>query len=296
MRVRKRGDRFSCRMAFILSRFKTAMVASPPDSHRNRGQPTGESFLARSRNIKPGFFKNEQLGTADPYVSLLFAGLWTLADKSGRLEDRPLRIKAELFPYRENFDINGYLTALVTLGFLHRYKTDGISLIQIINFNKHQNPHHTEKESEYPEYSDSCCLTVIDALNNCPTPADSLLLIPDTLLPINTMSPPAEKPPKADPIQYEEVVNLYHQTLPMCPKVVMLTTKRKGQIAARWKSGNLPDLPTWKEYFEFVSTSPFLTGKTDPAPGRKRFVADLEWITSESNFTKIAERKYHGKV
>jgi hypothetical protein len=110
----------------------------------------------------------------------------------------------------------------------------------------------------------------------------------------NTMSPPAT--PKADPIQYEEIVNLYHQTLPMCPKVVMLTSKRKGQIAARWKSGNLPDLQTWSEYFKFVSESPFLTGKTDPINGHKRFVADLEWITTESNFTKIAERKYHGKV
>jgi uncharacterized protein YdaU (DUF1376 family) len=111
----------------------------------------------------------------------------------------------------------------------------------------------------------------------------------------NTTSPPAEKPLKADPIQYEEILKLYHQILPMCPKVVMLTTKRKGQIAARWKSGVLPDLETWKSYFEFVSKSDWLTGKIDPSPGRKRFVADLEWITSETNFTKIWEKKYHGK-
>ena len=108
------------------------------------------------------------------------------------------------------------------------------------------------------------------------------------------LSPPAL--PKADPVRYEEIVNLYHQTLPMCPKVVMLTSKRKGQIAARWKSGNLPDMDTWKEYFEFVSKSDWLTGKVDPSPGRKRFVADLEFLTNESNFAKIAEKKYHGKI
>jgi uncharacterized protein YdaU (DUF1376 family) len=110
----------------------------------------------------------------------------------------------------------------------------------------------------------------------------------------NTMSPPAT--PKADAIQYEEIVNLYHQTLPMCPKVVMLTAKRKGQIAARWKSGVLPDLETWKEYFEFVSKSDFLTGKTDPVNGHKRFVANLEWLTNESNFVKTWENKYHGQI
>jgi len=135
--------------------------------------------MARARNIKPGFFKNEDLGTADPFVSLLFAGLWTLADKAGILEDRPLRIKAELFPYRDSFDINGYLTVLVTFGLIHRYEVDGLKLIQIAKFKEHQNPHHTEKDSTFPSYSDSCKSTVKQPLINGSTPADSL--IPDSL-------------------------------------------------------------------------------------------------------------------
>jgi hypothetical protein len=135
--------------------------------------------MARARNIKPGFFKNEDLGTADPFVSLLFAGLWTLADKAGILEDRPLRIKAELFPYRDGFDINGYLTVLVSLRLIHRYEVDGVKYIQVVNFEKHQNPHHTEKNSEFPSYSDSCKITVKQPLFNGDAPADSL--IPDSL-------------------------------------------------------------------------------------------------------------------
>jgi hypothetical protein len=137
--------------------------------------------MARSRNIKPGFFKNEDLGTADPFVSLLFAGLWTLADRDGILEDRPLRIKAELFPYRDGFDINGYLTVLVSLDLIRRYEMDGLRLIYIPTFLVHQNPHHTEKSSIYPMYSEGCTLTVITPLNTRLTPADSLLLIPDSL-------------------------------------------------------------------------------------------------------------------
>lgn len=161
--------------------------------------------MARARNIKPSLFKNEVLGVEDPLLTILFTSLWCLADKRGRLEDRPLRIKAETFPYREGIDINGYLTELSRLEFIQRYVTDGIAVIQIINFEKHQNPHHTEKESELPEYSintDGYGLTVNEPLNNSDTPADSLNLIPDSFNPHpDSFSSDAEKsapPAKVD--------------------------------------------------------------------------------------------------
>ena len=114
--------------------------------------------MARARNIKPALFKNELLGVADPLLTLLFISLWTLADKSGRLEDRPLRIKAETFPYRENLDINGYLTQLYRLGFIVRYVVDGQPLIQVVNFEKHQTPHNTEKSSLLPSLEQGTAL------------------------------------------------------------------------------------------------------------------------------------------
>lgn len=106
--------------------------------------------MARARNIKPSFFKNELLGQADPLLGMLFISLWTLADKAGRLEDRPLRIKAETFPYRDGIDINGYLTELLALGFIDRYEVNGLKIIEVVNFVKHQTPHSTEKVSELP--------------------------------------------------------------------------------------------------------------------------------------------------
>jgi hypothetical protein len=132
----------------------------------------------RARNIKPGLFKNEVLGASDPLLTLLFEGLWCLADREGRLEDRPLRIKAEVFPYRESLDINRYLTELERIGFVQRYNAGELALIQVLNFKKHQNPHHTEKKSELPA-------PVNSPLSNGEYPADSL--IPDSLIPdINT--------------------------------------------------------------------------------------------------------------
>ena len=47
----------------------------------------------RARNIKPGFFRDEQLMQVPPLGRILFAGLWCLADREGRLPDRPAQIK-----------------------------------------------------------------------------------------------------------------------------------------------------------------------------------------------------------
>jgi hypothetical protein len=151
--------------------------------------------MARARNIKPGFFTNELLGTYEPIISLLFAGLWCLADKHGILEERPLRIKAELFPYREGLDINGYLTVLERDAFLTRYEVDGVRYVQINNFEKHQSPHHTEKAKGYPHPTKhtqgnqgKCVLTPLN--NGERTVSErSDSLIPDSLIP--------EEPPSA---------------------------------------------------------------------------------------------------
>jgi hypothetical protein len=104
----------------------------------------------RARNIKPAFFVNEDL-TELPYEArLLFIGLWTLADREGRLADRPKRIKIELFPV-DNIDIDLMLTKLAGTGFIDRYMSDGKSVISIGKFTKHQSPHGTEKDSELPD-------------------------------------------------------------------------------------------------------------------------------------------------
>lgn len=94
-------------------------------------------------------------------------------------------------------------------------------------------------------------------------------------------------------VPVQAVVDLYHRLLPMCPRVQKVTKARAGAIQARWRSGDLPDIETWGEYFRYVADSPFLTGRVDPAPGRTRFVADLEWLAKESNYAKVYEGKFH---
>jgi hypothetical protein len=105
--------------------------------------------MARSRNIKPGFFTNEDLVELDYATRLLFAGLWTVADREGRLQDRPKKIKIDVFP-ADNLDIDAMLQALHDWRFIVRYDVAGAKYIQIANWTKHQNPHHTERDSEIP--------------------------------------------------------------------------------------------------------------------------------------------------
>jgi hypothetical protein len=106
--------------------------------------------VPRSRNIKPAFFNNEDLAECQPFARLCFIGLWTLADREGRLQDRPKRIKGELFAY-DTFEVEPLLVELEKWGFIRRYQVEGESFIHIVNFLKHQTPHGTEKDGKSPD-------------------------------------------------------------------------------------------------------------------------------------------------
>lgn len=106
----------------------------------------------RIRTIKPDFFKHDKISELKPLARLLFIALWCLADRRGRLEDRPKRIKVECLPYDE-CDVDGLLWELHSAGFLDRYEIDGVQLIEISSFEKHQriSGKEAESESDYPE-------------------------------------------------------------------------------------------------------------------------------------------------
>lgn len=106
--------------------------------------------MARSRNIKPGFFTNDELAECSPFARLLFAGLWTIADKEGRLDDRPKKVKAMVLPF-DDVDCNDLLQQLHNHKFINRYQVNDEQFIQINNWKKHQNPHCKEAASEIPK-------------------------------------------------------------------------------------------------------------------------------------------------
>ncbi|MEO6279189.1 hypothetical protein [Roseateles sp.] len=107
--------------------------------------------MARARNIKPAIMDNEQLAELPALTRLLFTYLWMLADREGRLEDRPKRIAAQALPYDRSADAEEMLAALQREGFVQRFDMHGKRIIQIVKFRKHQTPHGTEKDGALPD-------------------------------------------------------------------------------------------------------------------------------------------------
>ena len=116
--------------------------------------------MPRTRYLKPEFFSDEDLAELPFQARLTFAGLWCYADRAGRLEDRPKFLKAMIFPY-DNVDMEKQLEILNNgkhengTPFIQRYEANGIKLLQIVKWDKHQKPHHSEKESIFPPPSPS---------------------------------------------------------------------------------------------------------------------------------------------
>lgn len=159
----------------------------------------------RSRNIKPGFFKDEELAQIpieDRFQArYLFAGLWCMADCEGRLEDRTGTIRGELFMHDEEVSrakVHHLLQLLHDRGFVIRYEVHGKKYLQVRNFKKHQNPHINEskKGSEIPppqqddlvRYKHQTGTVQAPDSNGSKTEPvgmipDSLNLIPDSLIP-----------------------------------------------------------------------------------------------------------------
>jgi hypothetical protein len=108
-------------------------------------------LLVRARSLKPGLFSNELLAVADTLYTVIFQGLWCMADRAGRLENKPARIHLKINPGRS---MDGTVRALDWLednGFIERYVAeDQRQFIQVLEFAKHQHPHHKEPQSIIP--------------------------------------------------------------------------------------------------------------------------------------------------
>lgn len=94
--------------------------------------------MARIRTIKPEFWADEKLSQLDPLTRLVFVGLISLADDRGRLVDNVKLLDGQLFPHTSDSCADA-LDTLARYSRVLRYTSaSGQSLIQIVNWEKHQ--------------------------------------------------------------------------------------------------------------------------------------------------------------
>lgn len=94
--------------------------------------------------------------------------------------------------------------------------------------------------------------------------------------------------PKKEDIDYQEIVELYHEHCPSLPSVIKLTDKRKSHIRSR---ANDFDLETVEEVFEIAGKSEFLQGNNN-----RNWQANFDWLLNPNNFIKVLEGRYDQKL
>jgi hypothetical protein len=106
---------------------------------------------------------------------------------------------------------------------------------------------------------------------------------------INTLSSFSdEKAPSNGKCPHQEIINLYHEILPMMPRVQIWPEANMKILRTRWKEEpDRKNLSWWRSYFEYIRESQYLTGKV------KDWVADLEWLIRPKNMTKVLNGTYH---
>lgn len=207
--------------------------------------------MARARNIKPGFFQNDELAELHPLDRLAFIGMWTIANFRGCIECRPKMLKVQILPY-DDCDMESIIQNLEQARFIRSYFVQGKRHLKIINFEKHQNPHKNERDAgtEIPDITeqDETAIENSELKQDGTKPdligtarADSLVLIPDSgnLIP-DSGKPAPEKPARFDPLQLELPEGLKPESW-------------EEWVSYRLKTGKALKPESWAKQVEFIA-------------------------------------------
>lgn len=88
-------------------------------------------------------------------------------------------------------------------------------------------------------------------------------------------------------VDYQRILDLYHEICISFPKVRTLSDSRKRSIKARLEKYSLDEI---KEAFTLCEASDFLKGKND-----RGWKADFDWIMNDTNIGKILDGKYSNR-
>lgn len=232
--------------------------------------------MARIRSLKIGFFENEELALQPFEARLLFEGLWLLSDREGRLEDRPLRIKARIFPY-DALEVGALLQSLHDAGFILRYAIDGVAYIQVVNFGKHQRPKADEAVSVIP----SACLEIPRGIGAVPIPISV-----GAALGKGHRTEDRETEGNGEVDTLASLWNAVTSApIPRCKEV---SEKRRKHMRARMAERSFGE---WQEVVRRIEASAFCRGFNE-----RGWVASFDWLIGTPDVAvKVLEGKYEDR-
>ena len=90
---------------------------------------------------------------------------------------------------------------------------------------------------------------------------------------------------------YLEIIEAYHEALPMLPQVRVHTEQRRQVVRRHWRSDpEKQDVEWWRRFFGYVSKSDFLTGRKGDWHG-----CCFDWLLKPANFAKTIEGNYENR-
>ena len=262
--------------------------------------PLVRGHMARIRSIKPEFFVHEDITRLSALHRILFIGLWTQADREGRLEDRPRRLKVQVLPF-DDCDIDAMLADLDREGFIHRYQVSGMLFIAIPSFLDHQRPRPDEPPSVIPASPErrigARTQTLFDEEDNAADTDPTLRS--DGSVPAECIGKEGKGEGKGEgegsaiavaltpkPV---ELMDVWNETVQHLPKAQRLTGQREKHASARLKDH--PDLSFWRTVFARMDASPFCRGATG-----RGWRADFDFAIKPDTYAKVLEGKYDDRA
>jgi hypothetical protein len=260
-----------------------------------------------TRIIREGILTSERINKLTERAELFYRRLMSVVDDYGRFPANPTLLRSSCYPLKfdsvKEDSIKKHLAEAEGAGLIVLYTVDSKAYLEIQDFGQRINgkPKFPGKDQEVtcspgesPGFPGNSRLDGGVGEGVC----GGVLSNPKGLE-VGIPSDPSETPDgKEDESKRRKncpvtrIVALYHECLPNNPTVEKVTDARAGYIRQRWLD-DLPTLDAWKNYFEYVGKSAFLTGRTQGRDGKAPFVADIEFLTKPASFTKTAEGKYH---
>lgn len=87
---------------------------------------------------------------------------------------------------------------------------------------------------------------------------------------------------------HDEIISLYHEILPECPRVKKWSETRQGKLRQRWKEDtDRQNLDWWRAYFRNVRLCFWFTGEN-----KRHWYPDLEWLVEKGNLIRLIEGRW----